>query len=466
MIYGQENHDKFVSRYPHAHRRFSSLGDVSRRRFFEVAGAGVAGSYLAGQARAADSKVAVTTQNKAKNVIFVLMTGAPSHSDTFDFKQVSGVTPTNFAPTKIGGIDWPAGLLPKIGQQLGNLCIVRSMRAWALVHSLGQTWTQIGRNPAAALGDVAPSIGTIVSLELEKQRLPSQVFPTFLALNAPGAIGSGYLSAGYGPFKVTPASFGLLNTTNTDGQTRADGRLKFLHDIDDALRVNSPVSKDFQDYDSFYGAARKLMYNNAVTTAFGFTDAESTRYGKTSFGNACLVAKQVLQANQGTRYIQISVGNWDMHNDIYGTQTPAGNNLYTLGRDVFDAGLATLLADLNSTGLLKETLVVIAGEFGRTVGALSGSGGRDHYLQQFAAFAGAGVKGGRTIGATNSTGSAVTEFGWKYDRYPRPEDVEATIYSALGIDWTKEIDTPFGRTFEYVPFAGNGTYAPIDELWA
>lgn len=58
------------------------------------------------------------------------------------------------------------------------------------------------------------------------------------------------------------------------------------------------------------------------------------------------------------------------------------------------------------------------------------------------------------------------DYGWKYDRYVRWEDVEATIYSALGIDWTKQIDTPFGRTFEYVPFAGDGVYAPIDELWA
>ena len=465
MIYGQENHDKFVSRNPHAHRKFSSVGAFSRRQFFEIAGAGVTASCLAANAFAEDSRPAAATQNKAKNVIFILMTGAPSHTDTFDFKMVNGVTPSNFAPAKINGVDWPTGLLPKTGQQLGNICIVRSMHAWALVHSLSQTWTQIGRNPAAALGDVAPSIGTIVSLELEKQRLPSQVFPAFIALNAVGASGSGYLSSGYGPFKVSPQTAGLSNTTNADGVARTDSRLRFLHTIDDPLRVNSPVSKNFQDYDAFYGNARNLMYNPAVNTAFSFTATDSERYGKTSFGNACLVAKQILQANQGTRYIHINVGNWDMHNDIYGAQTPNGTNLYTVGRDMFDTGYATLLADLNSSGLLKDTLVVVAGEFGRTVGALSGAGGRDHYVQQFAAFAGAGVKGGRTIGSTNAAGSDVVDFGWQYQRYVRPEDVEATIYSALGIDWTKQIDTPFGRTFEYVPFAGAGTYAPIDELW-
>lgn len=82
--------------------------------------------------------------------------------------------------------------------------------------------------------------------------------------------------------------------------------------------------------------------------------------------------------------------------------------------------------------------------------------------------AGAGVKGGRALGSTNSTGSDVDNenYGWKQNRYIRPEDVEATVYSALGIDWTKQLDTPFGRTFEYVPYAADGLYLPIDELWA
>jgi uncharacterized protein (DUF1501 family) len=127
--------------------------------------------------------------------------------------------------------------------------------------------------------------------------------------------------------------------------------------------------------------------------------------------------------------------------------------------------MSTLLTDLDAAGMLKETLVVMVGEFGRTVGAVSGSGGRDHYVQHFAAFAGAGVKGGKIIGSTDATGAQVSQFGWKYDRYVRPEDVLATVYSAMGIDWTKQLETPFGRTFEYVPDASDGIYGPIDELW-
>ena len=72
---------------------------------------------------------------------------------------------------------------------LPSIAIVRSMRAWALVHSLAQTWTQIGRNPAAALGSIAPNIGSIVAIEKDPERLPSQIFPTFLALNSGGAAG-------------------------------------------------------------------------------------------------------------------------------------------------------------------------------------------------------------------------------------------------------------------------------------
>ncbi len=466
MIYGNDRHAKLLNRWPKPHATFSNQADLSRRRFFEVLGAGVTGSYLMRPSNvyAADTAPRVTLQSKAKACIFILMTGAPSHTDTFDLKMVNGVTPTKFAPATMNGIFWPQGLLPTIGGQLSKLAIVRSMHSHALVHNLAQTWTQIGRSPAAALGDVAPNVGSVVAVEKANERTVNQVFPTFLALNAGGAIGPGYLSANYAPFKVVPATTGLANTSNTDGQARLDARLKFLHSIDDNLRVNSPLGKAPQDYDAFYSAARGMMYNPSVTTAFSYTAAESARYGSSSFGNACLVAKQVLAANGGTKFIQINLGNWDMHNDIYGAQTPTGNNLFTLGKQ-FDSGAGTLLADLDASGLLKDTLVVMVGEFGRTVGQLSGSGGRDHWLQQFAAFAGAGVKGGRAIGSTKPDGSDTVDYGWKYNRYFWPEDLQATVYSAMGIDYTKQVDTPFGRTFEYIPDAGDGVYAPMDELW-
>jgi hypothetical protein len=87
-------------------------------------------------------------------------------------------------------------------------------------------------------------------------------------------------------------------------------------------------------------------------------------------------------------------------------------------------------------------------------------------VQQFAFIAGGGTRGGKIIGTTNSDGSDVTDFGWSRDRYVRPEDIEATIYSAVGIDWTTvRYDDPFGRGFEYVPFSEQDLYGPVNELW-
>ena len=461
----QEKFNNFVERHPHAHLTFFNRPHFTRRRFFEILGSGVMGSYLVGKvARAADitTQPGVTTQNTAKNCIFILLAGAPSHVDTFDLKVLNGTTPSNFNPTMINGINWPTGLLPGLAKQLPNICLVRSMHAWALVHSLAQRWTQIGRNPAAALGDIAPNIGSVVAIE---KSTPNQIFPPFLALNSATAASNGYFSAQYAPFKILPASSGIPNTTNVLGQPRADELWSRVHELDNPLRQNSPYGQPLQDYDAFYNSARSLTYNTTVNKAFGFSTADSMRYGNNAFGNACLVAKQVLEANQGTRFIQITFGSWDMHQDIYGQQNPKGNNLYTMGKPL-DDGVSTLLSDLQANGLLDETLVVMVGEFGRTVGPVTPAGGRDHWLQQTSLFAGAGVKGGKVIGTTTADGSDTVDFGWSRNRYVRPEDVEATVYSAMGIDYTTvRHDDPFHRGFEYVPFSEQDLYGPINELW-
>src|SRR5713226_7947395 len=354
----QERFERFIQRYPQSRKTFFERPHWTRRQFFEIVGAGITASYLIGRARGAEvvQQAAVQTQNKAKNVILILLAGAPSHIDTFDFKMVSGVTPSNFNPATVSGLTWPSGVLPKLAGNLPDIAIVRSMRAWALVHSLAQRWTQIGRNPAAVLGDVAPNIGSVVALEKDSERTPTQVFPTFVALNSNSAAGPGYFPATYAPFGVTPSTTGLPNTTNPDGIGAVNERLTELHALDDPLRVNSPLGRPPQDYDNFCKAARGLMYNPAVTQAFSFSTADGARYGNTGFGNACLVAKQILAANQGTRFIQITLGGWDMHLDIYGQQNKNGTNLYTLGK-VFDDGASALLSDLKSSGLLSETLV-------------------------------------------------------------------------------------------------------------
>lgn len=468
----QDRVNRMYRLFPERHPAFTEKPYLSRRAFFEVVGAGLTGAMLTPSLIAGETVSAanVTTINKAKNVVFILLTGAISHTDTFDLKIAPGVTPTDFQPTVMNGINWPMGLLPKTGAQLGNMAFVRSMYAHALVHSLAQRWTQIGRNPAASLGNISPNIGSVVAREKDVERKSDQVFPTFLALNSASCAGGGYFPANYAPFKITPATTGLPNTSNPDDLTGAAGgrfsqMYSALHTLDDPLRINSPYGRPLEDYQAFYESARGMMYNASVKSAFSYSTTDSTRYGNSGFGNACLVAKQVLAANQGTRFVQISFGSWDMHQDIYGQTNPAGSNLYTMGKQL-DDGYAALLGDLKSAGLLDSTLVVMVGEFGRTVGPLSAAGGRDHWGQQTAVFAGAGVKGGKVIGSTTADGAATLDPGWSRKRNINTEDIEATIYSAMGINWTKIVyDDPFGRGFEYVPFSEQDLYGPINELW-
>src|SRR5690242_10824152 len=128
---GQEQFDRFLGKYPHAHRSFSRP-HWTRRQFIELAGTGLTASILAGHASASDivQQGSVSTIGKAKNVIFVLLAGAPSHTDTFDLKVVPGVTPDAVKPDTIKGVLWPTGILPKLGDTIDDLAIVRSLRAW------------------------------------------------------------------------------------------------------------------------------------------------------------------------------------------------------------------------------------------------------------------------------------------------------------------------------------------------
>jgi hypothetical protein len=454
-----------------AHRVNPLFGGVtfSRRRLFQVAGTGLAGYFLERAARplevAASAKV--TPRGTARNCIFVFLTGAASHVDTFDLKEGAWL-PKDFAPTSYNGLRFPQGLMPRLADQLDKLAIVRSVQAWAAVHSLAQTWTQIARNPAAALGKIAPNLGAVVALEKEAG---AAKLPGFVALNPGNIVGAGYLDSRYAPFGLTPSSSGLPQSSHPDGQSRFNTRVKMLDAMDGVLRVESPLGSEAESMGSFAAQARAMMYDSAVDAAFKFSTENHDRYGATTFGDACLVARQVLKAELGARFVQIQLGGWDHHQDIY----DATDGIYPRAQQL-DSGLAALLEDLAATPgwasgktQLDETLVVVMGEFGRTVGDVNNQGGRDHFLQQFAVFAGGGVKGGRAIGATNDTGaySADVSF-WERNRPARPEDVAATIYDALGIDWTTvRTDDPLGRGFEYVPFAeSDDAYGPIDALYS
>jgi len=444
---------------------------LGRRSFFKIAGAGVTGFFLAPLLKPATALAkpgGAYLMGTAKNCIFILMPGAPSHTDTFDLK-VGAWTPADFNPTTYNGINFPQGLLPTLAGHMDKLAIVRSLRAPALVHSLQQVWVQIGRSPTSALGKIAPNIGSVVALEYEKNRAANQKLPGFVSLNTGGnLVGSGYFNARYTPFDVAAAPNGLANLINSDGQMPFETRYSMLQAVDTGLRADSPLGKDVVDMDGFYQQSKGMMYNSGVDAVFKFATDEQQRYGNNAFGNSCIVARNLVKANLGTHFIQINIGGWDNHTNIY--VRPGG--LYGPATQ-FDRGLGALLSDLAATPgsqggatLLDETIIVAMGEFGRTVGPLTNGQGRDHYFQHFAAFAGGGIKGGRVIGSTNSTGASVQEPGWSQNRPAANEDIAATVYSALGIDYTTTLhDDPFGRGFEYVPFASEGAWYPVLELF-
>ena len=446
--------------------------DLSRRGFLQLGAGGLVASwFLKSPATAwAAESAAVTTRNTAKNVIFVFLPGAPSQVDTWDLKE-GAWTPADFAPAGFGGgLRFPAGLMPNMANHLGDVSIVRSMKSQALVHGLGQTWVQISRNPTGATGSEAPNMGAVAALELEKQRGPNDVLPAFLSLNTQaGLSGAGYFPSTYSPFVVQPSTAGLASLTHPDGATRLGTRWNDIAQLDAALRSGQPLGKDAADAVNFYNQAKVLIDTPAVNDLFKYTTADSQRYGSSSFGNGCLVAKQLLAGARGARFVMVSVGGWDMHSNIYGK---TGTSLYSqMGQ--LDPALASLIGDLKAAPgktpgktLFDETLIVMAGEFGRTVGNLNGQAGRDHFANYSAVFAGGGVKGGQVIGATDATGSTITDSGVTGRTELRAEDLACTVYSALGIDWTTmRHDDPLGRGFEYVPNAAAGVYAPIDRLF-
>jgi hypothetical protein len=447
----------------------------SRRRFLQVAGTGLVASYFADvfdpRLLQGATTASVPLRNTARNCIFIFLSGAPSHVDTWDMKE-GAWTPADFLPDTFGGgnIRFPRGLMPKTAEQIDKLTFVRSGLAWAAVHQLGQTWAQIARNPGGATGAIAPHIGSVVSIESQSKRGTGDVLPGFIALNSGAIPGSGYLPARYAPFGVQTAATGLSTLSHPEGAARLTDRWDLIRQVD-ANRTSGALGKASLDMNDFYDQAKALIDTPSVNAIFSFTDAEHTKYGSSGFGDSLVVARNLIAAKKGCRFVQTTFGGWDHHSNIY-SKAAGVSSLYTLSAQ-FDPAFASLLTDLASMPgtasgktLLDETLVVVVSEFGRTVGALNNQGGRDHFLRMSIVFAGGGTRGGRVIGKTDALGDKVVDYGWSQNRDVRPEDVTCTIYSALGIDYTTvRHDDPLNRGFEYVPFAKDGIYSPLEELW-
>ncbi len=406
----------------------------------------------------------VRPRNTAKACIFINLSGAPSQLDTFDAKDGPWNPPDADIREYSGGLTLSRTMFPGLSRIPGDLLFLRSVQSWEAIHERGQFYMQTAHPSTPAFLAETPHLGAVTGLE----KNASGPLPPFLSLNGGSGAGATFLSGKMEPF-AAPSNLGGLSTIEhnffgAQSLPRFEARFKLMEQLDRPLR-SAPPDRLMSKHAEFYVAAKGLMYDPAVSAVFRFTADDSGRYGGTGFGRSCIVARNAIRAKNGTTFVNVNFGGWDSHQRMF--DRGYGGNMYDQC-NTLDRGLSALVEDLKASGDFASTLIVALGEFGRTPGPLNASGGRDHHkLAMSVAMMGGGVRGGRAIGSTDDEGDRIETPGWSQDRPIVMEDLAATIYSALGINWTKSItDTPSGRRFEYVPFAAAGRYVPVDEVFA
>jgi len=451
----------------------------SRRELLKFGGLALVGASADGvwplQLRA-DTVSKVTPRGNARNVIFFELAGALSHVDSFDFKE-NASTQKDFDVRKTStGIYVPHALFPRMVNVMDRVAHVRSFVSHEEVHLRGQYYVQAGRQLNVAFAPEIPSIGSVVAAELDSRRRDKDTFPTYVSFNLTtnqiGALATGFLPPRFAAFDLNPEEALKGMTLDQKASELLQERWRLLSGLREIQRPGmSSFGKTIAGFEDFSVTAKNLLMDPRWPAAFQIKDEERKRYGNTSVGLSSILARNILQQDGGTHYIHICHNGWDHHKDIWNKEAKTNHYILTKEMDPAAASLIEDLGTIQSTAtpgktLLDETLVVIMGEFGRTPGPINFQGGRDHHKHCFPAmFAGAGVKGGTILGASDADGARCVDTGWNRKVQPRIENVVATMYSALGIDWTKEVhNTPSGRTYTYVDPLGANGWIPTDEL--
>jgi hypothetical protein len=400
------------------------------------------------------AKENVSLRGGAEYCIFLFLNGAASQLDTFDIKEGKWTPPDFDVRTVTAGVRLPYGLFPRLSGELDHLTIARSVEAWESAHSRAQYYIQVGHPFSPARRNEMPAVGTVVAYEFAKRRKPSDFLPPFVAMNFSGTA-AGLVKQGCLDYTLGPLPIEMKQGTEfvIDQKERAtfDRRWKLRQ----ALDVAAPSTEPSEEFGGFYQSALSMMTARGLPETFTIPEQDRTRYGRSNLGDSCILARNLVRAEAGTHFISISHNGWDLHVGMYDPKNK--RNHYGLCKEL-DSAFAALISDLATTKakdgrtMLDKTFIVCMGEFGRTGGDLTVNQGRDHNRSAFSAvFAGAGVKGGRTFGVTDNEGVKVLKSEWDDKRSIYPEDVIVTIYSLLGIDWTKKIvNTPSGRAFEYI----------------
>lgn len=447
---------------------------LSRRGILQAGMLGMTGISLADVLRAdAQAAAAGRKTNKLNSVMILWMRGGPSQIDTWDPKPEGPVEIRGeFAPisTNVPGIQLSEHL-PRSAKMMDKWSIIRSMHHpdGQASHSSGDQICFTGYPGAQGAFDrnVNPSCGSVAMKQLQhlNPELPAYaVIPRHI----PGT-GSGYLGNAYmgfqtglddpalpGPFKVP--TFEPVEGINIE---RLGDRRALLNELD-RLRRDVDRNGEVSSLDQFQRQAWDVLGSTKAREAFDLEKEPASmfdRYGRlekftarTMTGGDCpawsrriLLGRRLIEA--GIRLVTVDVRWWDTHSD----------NFYSLKEGFlprWDQAYTALLTDLEERGLLDSTLIVAWGEIGRTP-RISPDAGRDHWPNSMSvAMAGGGVKGGRVVGSTDRTG------GRPKDNPKTPQDVLATIYRHLGIDYNINYINQAGRPMPVLPSG-----SPINELF-
>lgn len=398
----------------------------------------------------------------AKRVIFLCMRGAPSHVDTFDYKPkltADDGKPGRRQGTRLLGSLWKfaqhgqsglwiSELFPEVAKQADKLCLLRSLHTELPAHPQAFLRLHTGTSQF-----VRPSLGawSLYGLGSENENLPG--FVTITPPNGFGGAqnyGSGFLPAvnqatriGSDNRPVSNATLPYLEPRVRRERQQAD--LALIDSFNQAQKAAHPEDEAIDGVIESYELAFKMQSElPGVLNLQSESAATQKLYGignraTDDFGRKCLMARRLVEA--GVRFVEISHGNWDQH---FNLEQALGNNCESV-----DLPIAGLLSDLESRGLLKDTLVVWSGEFGRTPHA-QGDDGRDHNNAAFTGWmAGGGVKGGYSHGSSDDYG---------YEAVDKPmsiHDLHATILHLLGIDHKRLTYRYAGRDFRLTDVYGN-----------
>ncbi len=433
-----------ISLHSQRHRLCSG---VSRRDFLRIGTLAPLGLSL-GQMLAAQPK-----NGRAKSVILVYLGGGLSHHDSFDPKpdaveEIRGKYKS--IPTNVPGLH-VTELLPNMAKIMDKVALVRGGSHENDHHETATNWVLSGRF-GSAFGD-HPSIGSVVAHESGFQG----VVPPYVAVpknpSFTWELGrSVWLGGRCESFKCgnpNEKEFRVRDLSQAASMTpQVLERRRSLLDAVDTLQAHVQSNDQIATYDEFAQKAAQMILSPDAQAAFDIgreTDALRDEYGRSEFGQSLLMARRLVES--GVRFVTVNHGGWDHHKKIFeGLDKKLPE---------FDQSFARFIRDMDERGALKDTLVACFGEFGRTP-KLNKDAGRDHWGRAGSMlFAGAGVVGGKVIGATDKNGAYVT------DRPVRPADVAWTIYDALGIDANRELITPEGRPTHILTEG-----APVRELYA